>query len=106
MGIVVEDTPQDDDLALSEAASIGRGDYRRDEQLRDHLHYGALVLLWFSIAVFVISSGIWMFHMLAPEAWHFLTSDQRHDLQGLLLAAVGSSLVTDYGRRILGRAER
>jgi hypothetical protein len=104
--IVVEQTPQDDELALEEAATIERGDYKRDEQLRDHLHYCALALLWFGVIIFIVATSIWMWHMLTPESYHFLTKDQRSDLQSLLFAAVGSSLVTDYGRRILDRADR
>lgn len=104
--VVLEEALQDDEMALFEAATIGRGDYTRDEQLRDHLHWCALALLWFGVVIFMLSASIWMFHLLMPESRHFLTKDQRTDLQGVLLAAVGSSLVTDYGRRILDRAKR
>lgn len=96
--------PGGDPKAEYEAIAIARGELRRDEALRSHLHHCSVILLYFGVIVLLVCAGVWLYHLLTPIPWHFLTTDQRSQLQNLLISALGSSVVTDYGRRMLEKA--
>jgi hypothetical protein len=54
------------------------------------------------VAMFIVGV-IWLFHMVTPEKWHFLSDRQENDLKTILLTAIGSSFVTDRAQRLFSR---
>jgi hypothetical protein len=66
-GVVIpEEEPQPSKKAQKEAARIAEGNLRRDEAIRTHIHLAGLVVLWVLVAVLLILSLIWAWHMATP----------------------------------------
>ena len=59
------------------------------------------VLLVVALIGTVAISGVWLWHILTPQTAHFLNSDQRRELQNLLIAGIGSSLVTNFASGLM-----
>ena len=93
--------PPPDDKARAEAAAISSGKLRREESWQSHLHYGGLVVFWFAITIIIATVMVWIFNLLTPTRWHFLDDSQRMQVQNLIIASIGSSLVTDRVKRLL-----
>ena len=100
-----EPPPPSDAKAATEALLISSGKLRRDESFRAHMHIGSLILFWFAIAGIVVTTCVWLFNVLTPTKWHFLDDAQKAQVQSLIIAALGSSLATDYGKRMLNRIQ-
>lgn len=100
-----EPPPEPDAKAFKEAAAIAsqKLQARLDDTLRRHVHCASLIAFWFGFGVSMIGVGVWIFHLLTPLAWHFLAETQQRELQTLVITAIGSSLITDYGRRLLNK---
>lgn len=99
-GVVVpeqESEPSED--SLKEASAIARGDLRRHEAIQNHIHRAGLMVFWIAIVVGVALGLIWAWHIGAPERWRFLNTEQRQDLQLVLISMLGSSFVTQASRR-------
>jgi hypothetical protein len=100
--VIVEPPPaQRDDRAVREAAGFASGKLRRSESIEWHFHAGGLVLFWFVIIAFLSSALVWLFHLVTPTSLHFLDETQRSNLQNILLAAIGSTAATGYGKRMV-----
>lgn len=110
--VVREEIPQETAIAAAEVTGLAAGtldaeaksnEHRRRETLRDVAHGSAVIL----IVLLVIMAGVAMciiaFHWLTPESIHFLTPAQIDRLEGLGTAAVASSLLTTYGRRLVDK---
>lgn len=95
--------PSPDAKARAEAADISSGRYRRDERRQTHVHVGGLVLFWFCIICAIVATSVWLINLLAPDKWHFLTAPEGSQLQNLLIAFAGSTIVTEYARGFIGR---
>jgi len=63
-----------------------------------HFHIGGLVLFWFAMSAVIAISGTWLFNLLTPDKYHFLSDPEKLQLQNLLITALGSSLLADYGK--------
>jgi hypothetical protein len=101
-GVVVpeqetEPTPK----AFKEATSIASGSLRRYEAVQTHIHLAGLFLFWTLIAIGTTLMLVWAWHLGAPEKWRFLNVEQQSDLQKTLIAAIGSSSVTQLSRKWL-----
>jgi len=103
--IFEESPPPSDASATTEALLISSGKLKRDESFRTHMHVGALILYWFAIFCMLATTSIWLFNILTPLKWHFLDDAQKSQVQSLIIAALGSSLATDYGKRMLNRMQ-
>jgi hypothetical protein len=95
--------PQPDSTAQEESLAIASGRLRRDESKQNHFHIGGLVLFWFAIFAFICTTVVLLFQYLTPEKWHFLDDAQRAQLQTLLVTALGSSVATNYGKRLIDK---
>jgi len=98
-----EPPPQPDSAAQAESLAIASGRLRRDESKQNHFHIGGLVLFWFAIFAFICTTAVLLFQYLTPEKWHFLDDAQRAQLQTLLVTALGSSVATNYGKRLIDK---
>ena len=104
---VVDDAPPPtDENARAEAAELSTGKLKRDETWRRHLHVGGLLFFWFAMSAIFTALLVWLFNLLTPDKWHFLSDPEKFQLQNLLITALGSSLLTDYGKRVIGRLEK
>jgi len=103
--IFEEPPPPSDAKAATEALLISSGKLKRDESFRTHMHVGALILFWFAIVGMIVTTSVWLFNILTPIKWHFLDEAQKSQIQSLIIAALGSSLATDYGKRMLNRMQ-
>jgi hypothetical protein len=74
--------------------------------LRTHFHVGGLVCFWFAVLAVIAITGTWLFNLLTPDKYHFLSDPEKLQLQNLLITALGSSLLTDYGKRIVNRLDK
>lgn len=78
-----------------------RKNHGREQSMRDHVHRGALFLFWLAIGCGSLCAVVLTFHMITPEAWHFLPEYSLAGLKGALAGAVASSLFTDQARKML-----
>lgn len=95
--------PNSDGLATKEAESYAQGTLEEDARHRDHKRreevkdlfksvfiYG--IILFFCISVAIASCWVW--HLLTPESWHFLTDAQVNKLQLILISGILGNLPT------------
>jgi hypothetical protein len=93
--------PPADNKANAEAADFATGKLKRSDTRDKHLHYCALVFMWAALVGFLFASGVWLFHLITPNSWHFLDDSQRSSLQNVLFTAVGSAAAGNYGKKYL-----
>ena len=99
-GIVVpEEETKPTEKAFKEATRIARGNLKRDEAVRTNIHYAGLAIFWFIVTIAILLGLVWAWHLGTPERLHFLTTEQRSDIETVLLAAIGSSFATQIARR-------
>jgi hypothetical protein len=87
--------------AQKEAAGFQQGNLDRDEAVRTHIHIAGLIVFWAFVIVGLALFIILAWHLGAPSNLHFLTAEQRNDLQMVLLSFIGSSFVTIVANRWL-----
>ncbi len=105
-GVVVpEQEPKTTVKSLKEASAFARGDLRRYESVQTHIHWAGLLVFWAFVIVVLVLALIWAWHLGAPEKWRFLSTEQQNDLQRVLLAAVGSSALTQVAKKWLSSKE-
>ena len=98
-----------DAMARREAAKFASGDnldkdgktkeHNRHQKFRDHVNMAALVLFWALICCVVLGLVTFVFHLLAPDSWSYLSGAQQDKLQTLLGAALLSSALTQYANK-------
>lgn len=105
---IVAETPPEpsgaDDTANLEAAAIAQkrlNDTRREDRMQSHLHNVSACIVWGFGSAVLIMGAAWLYHLIMPETWYFLSQEQRKDLSTSLVSAVSSSIVTDRARKIL-----
>jgi hypothetical protein len=96
-----EQEPATSHAALKESADFTSGKLERDESIRTHIHVAGLLVFWVFVSVVLAMFIVLSWHLAAPEKWRFLNSEQRDDLQMVLLSSVGSSFATVLSRRWL-----
>ncbi|MFM9978413.1 MAG: hypothetical protein ACKVOP_10280 [Sphingomonadaceae bacterium] len=79
-----------DELA-SQAAS---DDYHRGKAFKDNWEQIAIAAMWVLAIAGMAISATWLYHVLAPENWHWLSGDALAKLQNLF---TGGVLVTAFG---------
>lgn len=71
---------------LEKEAKI-RAHYRK-EQFRNNTSIAALIVFWLVVSSFVGMALIWVYHLVTPENWHFLSTLQNEKLQTILFSAI------------------
>lgn len=75
---------------------------RRDEFLRHCFFYGISVLIILAVLLFGTTLCIWVWHLVMPDSWRWLTPAELEKVQVLVFSGAASSLATVLGKRILG----
>jgi hypothetical protein len=78
-----------------------RKDHGREQSLRDHVHLGTIGLFWTFVLCTGAAAVVFAFHMLTPDAWHFLSPELFAALKGAVAGGLASGLFTEYSRKIL-----
>ena len=91
-----------DDTAEKEAAAIAQQKLKRDNRMQGHIHNATVCLMWAFVFGLLLMGAVWLWHLLAPAKWAFLSDAQQHTLGTSLMAAIGSSFVTERAKKILG----
>lgn len=78
---------------------------RRDEFLRHCFFYGVSVLIILAAVLFGSTLCIWVWHLVAPDKWRWLSASELEKVQVLVFSGAASSLATVLGKRILGPDE-
>jgi hypothetical protein len=97
--IVPETPPTVIDLAAQqEAGEFAQKQLTRDDRLRGHVHWATVLMVWAFVGSMLAMGGAWLFHLITP--WTFLSPAQLDKLQTLLLASLGSSLVSEQAKKL------
>lgn len=76
---------------------------KRDEMLR-HCFFGAVAIIIIAAALILLCAMlIWSWHLMTPDRYHWLDTDQLEKLQTVVFSGAVSSLATMIGKRILTR---
>lgn len=95
-----------DALAKNEAAAIAsnedleadgkKKEHSRHQRFQNHANHVAMGLLW-TVAVFtLLGICVYVFHLLAPATWRWLSPDALSDVRTLLTGVLFSSAMTGY----------
>ena len=87
-------------LAVRVGKGIAAGNLRRYERMQNHLYSGGVFCFWVLLLGGVSLALVWMWHLGAPGSLRFLTPEQESDLQKALIAALGSSALTSYAKKL------
>ena len=98
--------PTQDQLAKNEAAAMAsnedleadgkKKEHGRHQKFQDHANKVAMGLLW-TVAFFtLLGICVYVFHLLAPERWKWLSPDALGDVRALLTGVLFSSAMTGY----------
>lgn len=95
----------DDNNASKEAESFEnanleevarRNAHQRKEHFKAHFAKAALIVFWIIVVSFLTIALIWVYHLITPEEWHFLTTLQIDKLQTILMSATVIKIGQDY----------
>lgn len=88
-----------DVAAQNEASAFASGDLRRYDRMQDHIHIASVWALYGVAVAVMLMALVWLYHLLVPVAWQFLTDAQQNKLDNALVTILGSSFVVDRARR-------
>lgn len=90
-----------DSLALNESQALAndedleeiarRADHSRRESFKNHFHRALIILFWTFFLGLMTAGGLWAFHLLTPEKWHFLNDAQLSEIKSTFFTGVLSS---------------
>lgn len=87
------------DQSLEKAAK--EAEHTRREQFRDHLAFGALIVLWILMASVGLTVLALAWHYITPERWCWLTEGQLAKLQTFIFSGALIGAISGYTRRYL-----
>ncbi|AJY65521.1 Uncharacterised protein [Burkholderia pseudomallei] len=98
--------PSADAIATKEATSLAAGidlekdgarqEHKRHQTFRNHINVATIGLFWVICLGLLIGIATYAWHMVTPDALHYLTEKQLDKLQTVLGSAVLSSALTGY----------
>jgi hypothetical protein len=56
-----------------------------------HFHIGGLFLFWFAVSAVIAISGTWLFNLLTPDKYHFLSESRKVAALGQCCIIAGMS---------------
>ncbi len=95
-----EAEPRITEDAQKEAAGIAAGNLRRYEGMQQQFYWGGVLCFWVLLLCGMSLALVCMWHLVAPDHWRFLTAAQESELQRVLIAALGSSALTGYAKKL------
>lgn len=88
--------------AGEDLASDGKvQEHRRHQTFRNHVNKAAIGIFWGLAISLYVGIAAFSWHLVAPEALHFLSENQLEKLQTVLGSAILSSALTGYVNRRL-----
>jgi hypothetical protein len=107
----------DIDSGTREAQQLGRGlsaeaikaeseenEHRRAEKFKDHFELISIVSLYGVFVLVLIVGFTWLFHLLTPDKWHYLTADQVSKLQNIVTGGILTGIATGHIKKRMGGA--
>ena len=92
-------------LGLSEheiARRAAASEHRRNENFRDHFERIAIIALWLTAVLLFVVGFTWLYHLLMPERWHWLSADQVLKLQNIVTGGVLAGVAGNHIKKRLG----
>jgi uncharacterized membrane protein YcjF (UPF0283 family) len=95
-------------LAEREASAIETGNYEQEarknehyrrERFQNHLGYAAIILFWLAVFALILMATCWIWHIVAPEQWHFLTAQQISSIQNMLFSATIAKFIPQIAKK-------
>ena len=104
-----------DDQSLNELQQLSSGkspedlkrealehEHDRTESFRDLFEWLMRIAICFAFVSVMVFGAVWVWHMLTPNTWHWLTDAQVQHIQTLFAGGVLAGLLTDHIRRRMG----
>ncbi|AKA46374.1 TPA: hypothetical protein ACPQYX_000317 [Haemophilus influenzae] len=88
-----------DELDEELRKSAKQGEHNRDQTFRNHVNIIALIGLWGVVVAVILCGFVYLYHMLSPECWHFLNTQQLETIRTFVVTAILSSSLTNYANR-------
>lgn len=92
----LQDVPPPDD-ELNQKAKEGK--HKRHQHFQGSLNCIVILALWAIFIAVLTSGGVYLWHMLTPESWHFLQAPQLEQIRTFVVTAILSSSLTNYANR-------
>jgi hypothetical protein len=83
------------------AHEANENEHNRSEKFKEHFERLAIITLW-SLAVAMFAIGVvWLYHLVMPDTWHWLTEPELDTLKGLLTGGLIVGVLTNHFRKRL-----
>src|SRR5436190_12807887 len=95
---------QEESYAINERRLIyeaKQGEHSRNEDLRDQIHLAVVVGIWCAVFALLAAFFVWVFHLLAPEEWQFLTAQRISKPESSMTTGSIATLIANYFRQRL-----
>jgi hypothetical protein len=76
-------------------------DHDRSQTFKDHFETISLIYLWLAAFALLLAAGTWIWHLIAPDTWHFLKSEQQTKLQSFLTGGIIVGVVSGHLKKRL-----
>lgn len=70
--------------------------FRREERIKNSLHWVFIVFIWFAFICGISLIGIRVYHMVFSQTYHWLCTDQLHEIDRILFSGVIGTLIGSY----------
>ena len=77
-------------------------EHGRSERFRDQFERLAVVALWLTALALAAIGVVWMAHLILPERWRWLSSDDLTHIQSIVTAGLLVGIVGSHFRKRLG----
>lgn len=76
-------------------------DHRRAEKFRDHFERIAIGAMYSIAGALFLVGAVWLWHLVAPSCWHFLTDEHLEKLQNVVTGGVLASVAAGHLKKRL-----
>lgn len=92
-------------LAFTEGRDLAQeklvGDHERAEGLRGHFYKGCVVGLWVAMFAVLLMFSAYVYHVVAPDKYQWLTADQANQIKSMLFSGAVGGFIMQYFKRTL-----
>lgn len=98
-----------DKAAEDEAGRFGRGNYedaakhsehQRSENIKRHMGRAAIFLFWLAVVALVFLVFSWLWSILAPASWQYLSNTQLSEVHTFLTSTLLVKAVSEFTKRV------
>jgi hypothetical protein len=87
----------EDEIRRRTAAS----EHSRNEKFRDHFETISIIGLYLISLIFCLVGLTWLYHLLTPEWWHWLSPEQLFKLQNIVTGGIIASIAASHVKKRL-----